>query len=29
MSSADFTAFVGKQIGIWEPLIVAAGVQGK
>jgi tripartite-type tricarboxylate transporter receptor subunit TctC len=29
MSSADFTAFVGKQIGVWEPLIVAAGVQGK
>ncbi len=29
MSSADYTDFVAKQIDVWEPLIIAAGVQGK
>ena len=29
MSSAEYTGFVAEQIGTWEPLIVAAGVQGK
>jgi tripartite-type tricarboxylate transporter receptor subunit TctC len=29
MSSEDYTAFVEKQIGVWKPLIVAAGVEGK
>lgn len=28
-SSADYTAFVGNQIGIWKPLIIAAGAEGK
>jgi len=29
MSGAEYTDFVKKQIDVWEPLIVAAGVQGK
>ncbi|SFH84468.1 Bug family tripartite tricarboxylate transporter substrate binding protein [Albimonas pacifica] len=29
MSSDDYAAFVETQIGVWKPLIVAAGVQGK
>lgn len=29
MSTEDYTAFVGAQIGIWEPLITSAGVKGK
>ncbi|MAC77837.1 MAG: hypothetical protein CML66_07210 [Rhodobacteraceae bacterium] len=29
MSAEDYTAFVEKQIGVWEPLITAAGVKGK
>lgn len=28
-SSADYTAFVSNQIGIWKPLIIAAGAEGK
>ncbi|MEZ5935619.1 MAG: tripartite tricarboxylate transporter substrate binding protein [Alphaproteobacteria bacterium] len=29
MPSADYVSFVEKQIDVWKPLIVAAGVQGK
>ncbi|WP_424934384.1 Bug family tripartite tricarboxylate transporter substrate binding protein [Amaricoccus macauensis] len=29
MPSAEYAAFVETQIGVWEPLIVAAGIQGK
>lgn len=29
MPSADYAAFVETQIGTWEPLIVAAGIEGK
>lgn len=29
MAPADYAAFVETQIGVWKPLIVAAGVQGK
>ncbi len=29
MSGEDYTTFVETQIGVWEPLIIAAGIQGK
>ncbi|MDF2235144.1 tripartite tricarboxylate transporter substrate binding protein [Albimonas sp. CAU 1670] len=29
MSSADYAAFVETSMGVWKPLIIAAGVQGK